>query len=115
MSCKEVIERKIMAVIGIRKLIEIDKVGYYAVGVDSIKRHDFYMGINKKSRVIYFYETDDCSNPAISVDCNNDYKVNGELNGVDMRLIVRLCYLNRNVFQQEKFPDSDVWARCGTY
>ena len=103
-----------MAVIGIRKLIEINDTGYYAVSVESDKIYDFYMGIDKQKKVINFYENINFGKPNLSIDYESDYKMTGEFHGIEPRILLRVAYLSSRIFQQDNFPDSCIWASCGS-
>ncbi len=104
-----------MAVIGIRKLIEINDTGYYAVSVQSDeKMYNFYIGIDKQKKIIHFYENDNCSKPSQSIEYENDYKSIGKFPRLESKIIVRVGYHASKIFQHDSFPDSDIWASCGS-
>ncbi len=103
-----------MATIGIKKLIEINDVGYYAVSAQYHERYNFYISIDKQNRIIHFYENDNCSLPVQSIDYADDCKVIGKFPSLDSKIIARVGYLASKLFQQENFPDSEIWASCGS-
>lgn len=42
-----------MATIGIKKLIEINHIGYYAVSAQYHEQYNFYIGIDKQKKYIF--------------------------------------------------------------
>lgn len=102
-----------MGTITIKKLIEMNNVGYFIIEAKDYGCPDIYMSVNKNNKVICFYESNNCSVPAMSIDYNNDCKESGALHGIDLIVLYKSAYRASKMFDQIGFPDLEGWTSCG--
>jgi hypothetical protein len=91
--------------IKIKKMIEKNSIGYYLVSTKDFGGAEFYIGIDKKKRLIKFYLTKDLSNPIKVIDCNKRNEPIGILPGIDVSILGRVIMKAIKALGLEIFPD----------
>ncbi len=87
----------------IRKITEKNAVGYYKVSMG--ESPEFYMGIDKKQKILKFYPTQDFINPIKIIDCQNENEIVGTLPGFNSITYSRALSQALKTFDMEDFPD----------
>jgi MoaA/NifB/PqqE/SkfB family radical SAM enzyme len=102
-----------MGIIIIKKLIEVNNIGYFIIEAKDYGCPDIYMSENKNNKVISFYESSNCGASVMTIDYNDDCKESGALPGIDSIVLYKSAYRASKMFDQIGFPDLERWTSCG--
>lgn len=93
--------------IKITKISEQANVGFYHVFTKDFNGANFYIGIDKNLRKIYFYLTNDFFCPVRTVDPNDPNEIVGEVPGanVEATLLAKVFRTAEKVFELDDFPE----------
>ena len=88
---------------GIKKLLEKNKIGFYEVETKDNGSSHFYIGIDKRNKLINIYLTDNVTEPSFIIDPNKEDSISN--NGyIDPSILIHVVAKALKTFDLDDYP-----------